>query len=181
MTLGAPGRRLLLAVHLACSVGWIGAVCAYLVLAVAVPATRDPATVEAAWIGMELVGWYAIVPLAVSSLATGILLAWLTRWGLVRHYWVLISLLGTTVLTTVLILHMPDVSAQAATARDADREHLAQMGSDIPHAAIGLVLLIGILVLNIYKPRGMTRYGWRKDREERARAAADRDPTTSRE
>lgn len=162
MTLGPRWRRLLLAFHLGCSVGWIGAVCAYLTLAFAVPATRDPATVQAAWTGMELVGWYAIVPLAVTSWATGVLLASTTHWGLARHYWVLISLGGTTVLTTVLIFHMPDVSAQAEMARSASPAELAQMGSDIAHAAIGLVLLIGILVLNVYKPRGLTRYGWRK-------------------
>jgi hypothetical protein len=27
--------------------------------------------------------------------------------------------------------------------------------------------LLVILVLNVYKPRGMTRYGWRKQQEER--------------
>lgn len=168
--LSARWRRPLLAVHLACSVGWIGAVCAYLALAFAVPATDDPTTVRAAWVGMDLVGWYAIVPLAAAALGTGLLLAAFSRWGLARHYWVLISLVGTTVLTAVLILHMPDVSTQADMARDANPEHLAQMGSDIPHAVIGLVLLIGILVLNIYKPKGLTRYGWRKERAERAGA-----------
>jgi hypothetical protein len=34
-----------------------------------------------------------------------------------------------------------------------------------------LGLLLGILVLNIYKPKGLTRYGWRKERAERANAA----------
>jgi hypothetical protein len=29
------------------------------------------------------------------------------------------------------------------------------------------VVLLVILVLNVYKPRGMTRYGWRKQQEER--------------
>jgi hypothetical protein len=26
-------------------------------------------------------------------------------------------------------------------------------------------VLLAILVLNVYKPQGMTRYGWRKQRE----------------
>jgi hypothetical protein len=161
-------RRLLLAVHLACSIGWIGAVVAYLALAFAVPATRDPEVVRAAWIGMDLVGWYAIVPLAAGSLVTGILMGAVTRWGLLRHYWVVISLLATTLLTAVLVLHMPDVTAQADAARVAADERLLGMGSDITHAVIGLGLLVGILVLNIYKPKGLTRYGWRKERAERA-------------
>lgn len=164
-------RRLLLAVHLACSVGWVGAVIAYLALAIAVPASHDPEVVRAAWIGMELVGWYALVPLAIGSLVTGVLMGAATKWGLLRHYWVVISLLATTVLTVVLVFHMPDVSTQADVARVADDEHLLRMGSDIAHAVIGLVVLLDILVLNIYKPKGLTRYGWRKDRAERADAA----------
>jgi hypothetical protein len=174
VTVGPRLRRLLLAVHLSCSVGWIGAVCAYLALAFAVPSTDDPETVRAAWIGMELVGWYAIVPLAVGSLATGVLMAAVTKWGLLRHYWVLISLVGTVLLTTVLILHMPDVTTQADRARTLGEAELLAMGSDIGHAVIGLVLLIGILVLNIYKPRGLTRYGWRKERAARTGGAATR-------
>jgi hypothetical protein len=174
VTIAPRFRRLLLAVHLGCSIGWIGAVCAYLALAFAVPATDDPEVVRAAWIGMELVGWYAIVPLAVGSLPTGILMGAVTKWGLLRHYWVVISLVGTTVLTAVLVFHMPDVSVQTDVARVAADEQLLNMGSDISHAVIGLVLLLGILVLNIYKPKGVTRYGWRKDRAERARAAGRR-------
>lgn len=174
MTVPPRVRRPLLAVHLACSIGWIGAVCAYLALAFAVPPARDPEVVRAAWLGMELVGWYALVPLAVGSLVTGILMGAVTRWGLLRHYWVVISLVGTTLLTAVLIFHMPDVSAQADVARVATDEHLLGMGSDITHAVIGLVLLVGILVLNIYKPKGLTRYGWRKERAERARKSERR-------
>ena len=174
MTIAPRLRRPLLAVHLGCSIGWIGAVCAYLALAFAAPATDDPEIVRAAWIGMKLVGWYAIVPLALGSLITGILMGAATRWGLLRHYWLVISLVGTTALTAVLVFHMPDVSAQADLARGAADEYLLSMGSDIAHAALGLVLLLGILVLNIYKPRGVTRYGWRKERAERARPARRR-------
>jgi hypothetical protein len=29
------------------------------------------------------------------------------------------------------------------------------------------VVLLVIQVLNVYKPRGMTRYGWRKQQEQR--------------
>lgn len=174
MIAGPRLRRLLLALHLACSVGWIGAVCAYLALAFAVPATDDPAVVRAAWIGMELVGWWAIVPLALAGLATGVLMGAVTRWGLLRHYWVVVSLVGTVVLTAVLVLHMPDVSTHADRARTAGEQELLAMGSDIAHAVIGVVLLVGILVLNIFKPRGLTRYGWRREQRERARAQGAR-------
>jgi hypothetical protein len=170
VTLARPFRQLLLAVHLACSIGWIGAVCAYLALAFAVPATGDPQVVRAAWIGMALMGWYVLVPLAAGALLTGVVMGAVTKWGLLRHYWVVISLVGTVVLTAVLVVHVPDVSARADIARAANDEHVLMMSSDIAHAVIALVLLLGVLVLNIYKPKGLTRYGWRKERAERAQA-----------
>lgn len=172
-------RRLLLALHLLCSVGWIGGVLAYLVLAFAVPLADDPAVTRAAWIGMELVGWYALAPLAVLSLVTGILLALGTRWGLFRHYWVVISLVGTTVLAVVLLLHLPSVSRGADRARAASTEGLAELGSDIPHALVGGVLLVGILVLNMLKPAGLTRYGWRRLSGTRGSPSAGPGPSSS--
>lgn len=177
MSLRPAGRKLLLAVHLTCSVGWIGAVCAYLALGFAIPATDDPGTVRAAWIAMEISGWWAIVPLSALSLVTGVFVALASPWGLFRHYWVLVSFSGTVVLNAVLLLHMPDVSHQADAARAATDRELLDLGSDLTHALIGLVLLIGILVLNIYKPRGLTTYGWRRQQAARTRTA-DRPSST---
>lgn len=163
MPLPPTARKVTLAVHLLTSVGWIGAVCAYLVLALAIPATGDPEVGRAAWTGMELIGWYALAPLSVLGLLSGVVLALGSRWGLFRHYWVLISFIGTLVLTIVLLLHLPDVTAQARAARQPGAGAVLQ-ASDIPHALAGLVLLLGILALNVAKPAGLTRYGWRRQR-----------------
>ncbi len=108
-------RKFVLTVHLAFSIGWIGAVVAYLVLGVSAVTTANAETVRAAWIAMDLTGWYAIVPLAVGSVLTGTLMAIVTPWGLFRHYWVLISFALTMFSVTILLLHMPTVSAQALT------------------------------------------------------------------
>jgi hypothetical protein len=35
---------------------------------------------------------------------------------------------------------------------------------------MGLVVLLVIQVLNLYKPPGLTRYGWRKEQEQRAQS-----------
>ena len=159
----APGlRKFALAAHLSFSVGWVGAVVAYLALGLAAETSEDAGTIRSAWIAMELVGWYVIVPLAVASLVTGLVMALGTRWGLFRHYWVLFSLALTIFATVVLLLHMPTVSSMADTARGADPAQLAALGGDLGHPAIGLVVLLVVQVLNVYKPRGVTRYGQRK-------------------
>lgn len=160
-------RKFALTVHLVGSVGWIGAVLAYLALDVAAMTSNDPQQVAAAWTAMELTGWYVIVPLAIASLVTGIIMSLGTPWGLFRYYWVLISLVLTIFATVVLIAHMPDVSAQAQMARQTDgaAAHVSGRGSgrgDLLHAGGGLIVLLVIATLNVYKPQGMTRYGWRQ-------------------
>jgi hypothetical protein len=167
MTLSPALRKLALTVHLTSSVGWIGAVVAYLALGVAAVTSSDTQTVRAAWAGMELTGWWVIVPLSTAGLLTGLVMSLGTRWGLFRHYWVLISLVLTIICVAVLQLHMPTVSAMASLARNADGADLRALGGDLFHPGVGLVLLLLIAGLNVYKPAGLTPYGWRKQREDR--------------
>ena len=49
-------------------------------------------------------------------------------------------------------------------------DDLHALGSTLVHSVGGTVVLLVILVLNVYKPRGMTRYGWRKQEEQRGAA-----------
>lgn len=174
MTMPRRLRTAMLAVHLTASVGWIGGVVAYIALGLAAVTAVDDQTIRGAWIGMEIIGWYAIVPLAAASLVTGLVMALGTRWGLFQHYWVVISLILTVVALAVLLLHMPDVTAAVDVARTATGQDLAALGGDLAHPSIGLVALLVVLVLNIAKPRGLTRHGLRRQRSssERARPAA---------
>ena len=174
MTMTPGLRKFVLAVHLTFSVGWIGAVVAYLALGVSAVTSQDAQTVRAAWIAMELTGWFVIIPLALAALLTGLVISLGTPWGLFRHYWVLISFVLTLLATVVLLLHMPDVSSLADMAREADGADLGGLGGDLFHAGGGLLVLLVITVLNVYKPRGLTPYGWRKQHEENSRRREQR-------
>jgi hypothetical protein len=121
------------------------------------------------WTAMELVGWSVIVPLALASLLTGVVMAIGTKWGLFRHYWVSISFVLTLFATVVLLLHMPSVTAMAEVAQTAEPSRLEALGGDLDHPSIGLVILLVVQVLNLYKPQGLTRYGWRKQQERSVR------------
>ena len=155
-------RRAVLSVHVICSVGWIGAAAAYPALGIAAEASQLPATVRAAWIAMELTGWYVIVPAAGLAVLTGLVISLGTPWGLLRHYWVIFALVLSTLSLIVLVIHMPTVTATADLARTTDDTSAAALGGDVLHPALGLVILIVVAVLNIHKPRGLTPYGRRK-------------------
>jgi hypothetical protein len=165
-------RKFVLAVHLTSSLGWVGGVLAYIALGVTAATSLDVQTVRGAWIAMELTGWFVIVPLALAALLSGVVMSLGTAWGLFRNYWVLISLGMTILATVILILHMPSVSSTARFAREANDAQVTQLGGDLSHAIGGLVVLLMVTLLNVYKPRGLTPYGWRKQEESRIELAA---------
>jgi len=163
-------RKLALTAHVASSVGWLGAVAAFLALAVAGLTSGNAQTVLAAYLAMELTAWFVIVPLALASLLTGVVSSLGTKWGLFRHYWVLVKLLLTLFATAVLLLKLEPISyvanVVAETSLSGADLHQARM-SLVAHSGGGLLALIVATVLGVYKPWGTTRYGRRKHIERR--------------
>lgn len=165
-------RAAVLAGHIALSVGWVGALAGYLALDVTAATSQEEQTLRAAYLGMELVALYVIVPLALASLLTGFVMSLGTPWGLFRHYWVLFSLVLTVIATVVLMAQVPTIGYFADVAADpaTSGEQLRGLRSTLLHSVGGMVVLLVVLVLNVAKPRGLTRYGWRKHQQRSPRA-----------
>ena len=165
-----PGlRKFALTVHVTAAVGWIGAVAAYIALDIATARGQDAQTLRAAYLAMELTASFVIVPLAFATLLSGLIMALGTKWGLFRHYWTLISLLLTVIATIVLLAETRTISAFAGIAADptTSSDDLRALGSTLVHSVGGMVVLLVNMWLNVYKPRGLTPYGWRKQHEQR--------------
>ena len=163
MTMPPRLRKVVLTAHVTTSIGWLGAVIAYLALDLTAVYSDDIPTVRAAYLGMELIIWYAIVPLAFASVLVGVVNALGTPWGLFRHYWVLIKLLLTIFATLILMQEAQVVSGLGDTA--ASTSDPRRLPGTLLHSVGGLLVLLIIAVLAVFKPRGVTRYGWRKQHE----------------
>jgi hypothetical protein len=174
MTMAPGTRKAALSLHVASSVGWLGAIGAYIALDVTAAASSDASTLRACYVAMGLVTRWVIVPLAVIAFATGILMSLATPWGLFRHWWVVISLALTTFATVVLFIESAVVADLAEAAADplTSDEAVRGLGTTLVHSIGGAVVLIVVLALNIAKPRGLTRYGWRREQERLDRHAA---------
>jgi len=160
-------RRLSLTAHVSCSVGWLGAIAVFLALAVIGLACPQAQTARGVYLVMEPAAWSVLVPLAFASLLTGLIQSLGTSWGLGRHYWVLAKLLINVVTTVVLLLYLPTFAAMAAVAADPGVDLAAVRNpSPVIHAGAAMVLLLLAAALSVYKPRGMTRYGWRRRQRE---------------
>ncbi len=148
--------------HVLASVGWFGAVLATLVLGVVALSTQDAVAVRAAYVALELIARFALVPLGLLSLLSGVVQSLGTTWGLLRHYWVIFKLVLNVVASVVLLMYLQtlDYLANQARAPHLSLEALRDP-SPVLHASGALVLLAGAAVLSVYKPKGLTRRGQR--------------------
>ena len=168
MTMTPSLRKLALTAHITSTVGWLGAIAGFLALAIAGLTSQDAQFARGAYLAMELTGWYVLVPFCMASLATGLVMSLGTPWGLFRHYWVLVKFAITVVAAIILFMYTRTLSSLGNLARDTtlsiDDLHNP---SPVLHAGAALLALLVAVTLSVYKPRGLTKYGRRKQQEER--------------
>lgn len=163
-----PGlRKLALTAHVTFSVAWLGAVAGFLALSIAGVTSRNPDVVRGAYVAMDLIGLFIIIPLSFAALATGLVEALSTQWGLFRHYWVIAKFLLTVLATGLLLLHQYTVVTVAA------RRVLGTTAGLLPSAgrlgiqlvvdaSLAILVLLTATTLAVYKPQGLTSYARRQ-------------------
>lgn len=163
-------RKLALTAHVVSSVGWLGAVVVFLALAAIGLTSQHAPTVRGAYLLMEPAARLVLVPFALASLLTGVVSSLVSPWGIFRHYWVVVKLLITLLATSILLIYMSTFRVMAGIAADPSADLGAvRNASPALHAALALMVLLLAAGLAVYKPRGMTRYGWRRQQEQRVR------------
>lgn len=170
MTMTPSLRKFALTAHVTSSVGLLGSIAAFLALSIAGLNSQDTQTIRAAYLAMDLIARFIIVPLAFASLLTGLIQSLGTPWGLFRHYWVLAKLLLTAFATTILLIKLKMIGHAAQLAAEAilPRADLSTVGMELRfHAAAGLLVLLVPAVLSVYKPQGLTPYGRRKQQQQK--------------
>src|SRR5258708_4979471 len=153
-------RKLSLTAHVTLSIRWIGAVAAFLAWRVAGVTRRNPEVVRSAYISMDLISRFIIIPMCFAALLTGIIEALCTPWGLFRYYWVTIKFALTLIATFLLLMHQNVIAQAAKRAGGAAAAQL--LASDftplkielVRKSALAIGLLLGITALGIYKPWG---------------------------
>lgn len=169
-------RKFVLTAHIAFSVGWLGAVAAFLVLAVQSLKIQDAQLMRGFYLALWVTGWYSIVPMCLASLGTGLIQSLGTQWGLFKYYWVSTKFILTVISTLILFAFtrtLGDIGVLAAnTGLSLDElRNLSQ--SPVLHSSGGLLILLVNTILSIYKPWGKTRYGRRQQREQSGESQSD--------
>jgi hypothetical protein len=159
-----PLRKFVLTAHVSSSVGFLGAVAGFLSLAIAGYVSQSEAMARSAYLSMEWMAWYVIVPMCLASFVTGLIQSMGTHWGLIRHYWVIVKLIISVLSAAVLVLHMQPIAymAHQATINSVSTGEFDGLRIQLmANGAMALMALVVATVLSIYKPKGITRYALR--------------------
>ncbi|MVA76708.1 hypothetical protein GC722_11835 [Auraticoccus sp. F435] len=157
--LSRPAHRAVLLVHVASAGSWLGL---DLVLGTAVLTLLSGPPTEAtaaALVLARLVG-PPLLTVAVTTLASGLVLGLGTPWGLVRHGWVLAKLVITVVLLVlVVVLLLPalgELSAAAAASLDSGAAPPA-VGQLVFPPVVSTTAVLGAMALSVFKPSRRSR------------------------
>ncbi|MFJ6747969.1 MULTISPECIES: DUF2269 domain-containing protein [unclassified Streptomyces] len=115
--LSRPARRATLVVHVAVSVGWLGLTLGLLTLGIAGYTTGSPETAAVAYRAMKIFGDWLVLPVALLTLLSGLVLSLRTAWGLARYRWVLTKFWLTLITTLLSVFSLrPGINHLAAEA-----------------------------------------------------------------
>src|SRR5258707_5880541 len=167
-------RKLTITAHVSFSVGWLGATAAFLVLSIAGLTSHDAEVVRGAYLSMDLISRFIVIPMSFAALTTGLLQALGTPWGLFRYYWIVMKF-GLAIFATIaLLIHQFAVMAEAAkrvsgaAAETLFSPDLGPLKTELVRApSLAILLLLVVTTLGVYKPWGLTRYRRRKQQERR--------------
>jgi uncharacterized membrane protein len=114
-----------LVAHLIVSGTWLGAVVADLFLGISAATTGREDMADAYYAVMDRLVNNLMPAAAIATLATGLLLALTTKWGLVRHYWVLAKLVLGVATVVVGVAAIDRAIQDTIAARAADHSAAA--------------------------------------------------------
>lgn len=147
-----PVRRGALVIHVAVSVGWLGLTVGLLALGITAYTCDSAAMTQAAYRSMKVFGDWLVVPIALLTLISGVVLSLGTRWGLARYHWVWIKFWLTLVTVTASTFALrPTIDAAA--------------DSGIPHHSLVAAPVVAstayffMTAISVLKPWGLTRWG----------------------
>ncbi|MQA05942.1 MAG: hypothetical protein GEV07_25595 [Streptosporangiales bacterium] len=155
-------RKVVLLLHVISSVGWLGLSMANIVLAVTGYTTADPVRQHTAYNALGMLGDLLLTPVSLTAFGTGLVLAFGTRWGLLKHKWVFAKFLLTAVpvvlIQVSLLPTIHDAVAIVAATPAGQLADVADPGSGLVAAAfVSTTMYTTSTALSVFKPRRAKR------------------------
>lgn len=157
-------RKVVLLLHVISAVGWLGLHIGNITFAITGLVTGDPGTQQTAFRAVDLIGGMLLIPISLLAFTTGVILALGTRWGLVRHWWVLTKFVLTLIPVILIPLSLlPGYRELAGLVNEAPPGQIVEAGSLgislIAAAIVSTSMYLTSVTLSIFKPWGRTKWG----------------------
>lgn len=153
-------RKAFLLLHIVSAGAWIGIDVVLGVLVGVILLSEDAPTIAVSYQALELFAVWPLLIAGVSCLASGVALGMVTRYGLVRYWWVVVKLLLNVVLVLLVAFALrPTMLGAADTGRMiAEGAPVVVVTSELfaPPIVSTLALLFAF-VLSVFKPWGRAR------------------------
>jgi uncharacterized membrane protein len=148
-------RKAVLAAHVLVSSTWLGAVIANLFLGISAAATSRDDLADAYYVVMDRLVNNLMPAAAIATLATGLLLSLATRWGLLRHCWIVAKFI-LAIATVVVGVAVIDGAIQETIAARAATHAATTSDLSLPAIIATPAMLASATTLAITKPWGQT-------------------------
>jgi hypothetical protein len=151
-------RKAALVLHIVSGIGWMGADIVLFILLITGLTTDDGAVAAACYRAVAVFVPVAVPALSLTMLATGLLLGWGTKWGILRHWWVVVKLaLAVVMVVLVFVSLLPGVDdltdADATMRASAVRDSLGSAPEQMLYPpVVSFLMLATAAVLSVYKP-----------------------------
>lgn len=157
--LSSRARQFWLTLHYFSLLAWVAGAGGCVLLVFFSKQSSDPSLVRAAQTFVVVLDHWLVIPGAIGSFVTGVWLSWRTNWGLTRYWWIMVKLALTTALMLLGIFYMhglieetfqlsrPQTGLESAALISARLRLLSSQG-------LSLLVLLGMVVISVYKPWG---------------------------
>ena len=142
--IGRKGRLWLRGFHTFFFVSWIGAQICEAIITLVVGSAPDASALHTYYTILSLLDYSIIIPCAVLTLITGLLLCWLTTWGFFKNGWVIYSLVAAIVVMVVGAIWLAPGKAELLAI--SEREGLAALQSPVYASTWNTVAVFNVVV-----------------------------------
>ena len=153
--LSGPVRKWFLVVHVVAAALWFGVDIALGILVLTAFLTNDPNTAGTALQAVRLFAVWPMFVASIVSLASGVVLALGSRYGLLRYWWVAVKLAVNVLMSTLIVASLrPGVDAAADLGRRLVAGDAGELPTDLLYPVfVAPALLLTAYLLSVFKPK----------------------------
>jgi multisubunit Na+/H+ antiporter MnhB subunit len=159
--LNVQQKNWLISAHVAFAGIWLGTALSMILMAFSNQKTQNGDELYAINSVIKLLDDFVVIPAAIASLLTGAVLCWLTVWGFVKFYWVIVKWVATLLLITFGTFWLGPWTNSMTAISDTERIKaltnplfLFDIRGVIIGGSIQILCLLAIIAISFIKPWG---------------------------